>query len=133
MLHKKSDQMPGKRKFKDVDPQPVIHESRRVQIYGERSKPAKKAKKIDFEERKQTSAVNDLKKHIRDLRRKLERVTNLPADVRAEDERALAAYEQELTLAEQKKTRDACIKKWHMVRFFGEWLIGVEVVKCQAK
>ena len=112
--------MPGKRKLGDLNPQPAVHESRRTQVYGDRPKPAKKAKKIDFENRKPTSAVNDLKKHIRDLRRKLDRVQDLPADVRAEDERALAAYEQELALAEQKKVRDACIKRWHMVRFFGE-------------
>lgn len=114
--------MPGKRKFKEVDAQPGVHESRRVQVYGDKPKPAKKIRQTDFENRKQTSAVNDTKKHIRDLRRRLARVTDLPADVRAEDERALAAYEQELVAAEQKKIRDACIKRWHMVRFFGEQL-----------
>ena len=124
---RQSHKMPGKRKFSDLNAQPAVHESRRVQVYGDKPKPAKKAKKIDFENRTPTSAVNDLKKHIRDLRRKLIRLQDLPADVRAENERALAAYEQELALAEQKKVRDACIKRWHMVRFFGElekfWLV----------
>lgn len=114
--------MPGKRKYRDLEPQSNgVHESRRVQIYGDRPKPAKKARKIELPHKQHTSAVNDIKKHIRDLRRRLERVSDLPADVRAEDERALAAYEHELAAAEAKKLRDQCIRKWHMVRFFGLW------------
>ena len=48
----------------------------------------------------------------------MERADDLPADVRIENERALAAYEQELVAALAEKTRQKMIKKYHMVRFF---------------
>lgn len=54
------------------------------------------------------------------MTRKLERVDGLSADVRIEDERALAAYQQELVDAEAEKLRNRMIGKYHMVRFFGE-------------
>ena len=65
------------------------------------------------------SSVNTIKKRIRDVKRRLERSQNLPATIRVEDERALATYEQELAAADEEKTRQKMIKKYHMVRFFG--------------
>ena len=49
----------------------------------------------------------------------MDHADDLPADVRIEDERALAAYEQELAAADAEKTKQKMIKKYHMVRFFG--------------
>ncbi len=54
------------------------------------------------------------------MTRKLERAEDLPANVRIEDERALATYQQELASAQAEKTRQKMIKKYHMVRFFGK-------------
>ncbi|KAI9740634.1 MAG: 18S rRNA maturation protein [Claussenomyces sp. TS43310] len=64
------------------------------------------------------ASVNAIKTRIRDITRRLERLEDLPADVRAEDERALAAYRQELAAAEDEKIRQKMIKRYHMVRFF---------------
>jgi rRNA-processing protein Efg1 len=65
------------------------------------------------------SSVHAVKKRIRDVKRRLERCPNLPANVRVEDERALAVHEQELATALEEKNRQKMIKRYHMVRFFG--------------
>jgi hypothetical protein len=112
-----------KRKYEETNPQEAVHASRQSQVYGNTVKPAKKPRRFEPPvERKQAhaSSVNAIKKRIRDVSRKLERTEDLPADVRAEDERALAAYQQELASAQAEKTRQKMIKKYHMVRFFGK-------------
>ncbi|KAM0131734.1 hypothetical protein ACHAQE_004838 [Botrytis cinerea] len=112
--------MAPKRKLSDSDAPEVVHPSRQVQVYGDEPKPAKKRKSEPAFNKKQAhaSSVNTIKKKIRDITRKLERAQDLPADVRVEDERALAAYQQELASAEAEKIRQKMIKKYHMVRFF---------------
>lgn len=110
-----------KRKYQEATPQEAVHASRQSQVYGNPSKPAKKPRRFEPPvQRKQAhaSSVNAIKKRVRDVTRKLERAEDLPADVRAEDERALAAYQQELASAQAEKTRQKMIKKYHMVRFF---------------
>ncbi|KAI9645906.1 rRNA-processing protein efg1 [Ciborinia camelliae] len=111
--------MAPKRKL-DSDAPEVVHPSRQVQVYGDEPKPAKKRKSEPAFNKKQAhaSSVNTIKKKIRDITRKLERAQDLPADVRVEDERALASYQQELASAEAEKIRQKMIKKYHMVRFF---------------
>ena len=112
-----------KRKYQEATPQEAVHASRHSQVYGNPSKPAKKPRRFEPPvQRKQAhaSSVNAIKKRVRDVTRKLERAEDLPADVRAEDERALAAYQQELASAQAEKTRQKMIKKYHMVRFFGK-------------
>ncbi|TVY15659.1 rRNA-processing protein efg1 [Lachnellula arida] len=115
--------MAGKRKFDDSDAREAVHESRQIQVYGSDPKPttAKKPRRQEPKEYKKqlhASSVNDIKKRIRNVTRRLERVEDLPANVRIEDERALAAYQQELAAAEAEKIRQKMIKKYHMVRFF---------------
>lgn len=112
--------MAPKRKLSDSDAPEVVHPSRQVQVYGDEPKPAKKRKSEPAFNKKQAhaSSVNTIKKKIRDTTRKLERAQDLPADVRVENERALAAYQQELASAEAEKIRQKMIKKYHMVRFF---------------
>ncbi|TVY85561.1 rRNA-processing protein efg1 [Lachnellula suecica] len=115
--------MAGKRKNEEADPRQAVHESRQYQVYGnDNPKPAKKPRRQEQpkEHKKQAhaSSVNDIKKRIRDVTRRLQRVEDLPADVRIEDERALAAYQQELAAAEAEKIRQKMISKYHMVRFF---------------
>ncbi|KAF5873601.1 putative rrna-processing protein efg1 protein [Botrytis fragariae] len=112
--------MAPKRKLSESDAAEVVHPSRQVQVYGDEPKPAKKRKSEPAFNKKQAhaSSVNTIKKKIRDITRKLERAQDLPADVRVEDERALAAYQQELASAEAEKIRQKMIKKYHMVRFF---------------
>jgi hypothetical protein len=120
-LQRLNDTMAPKRKLSESEPEEVVHPSRQVQVYGDNPKPAKKRKSESGSTKKQihASSVNAIKKRIRDVSRKLERSQDLPANVRIENERALAAYQQELASAEAEKIRQKMIKKYHMVRFFG--------------
>jgi hypothetical protein len=79
-----------------------------------------------YKKQAHASSVNTIKKRIRDVTRKLERAEDLPANVRVDDERALATYQQELAAADAEKTRQKMIKKYHMVRFF-----GMQGIPCQ--
>ncbi|KAF8864113.1 hypothetical protein BDZ45DRAFT_643423 [Acephala macrosclerotiorum] len=111
--------MAPKRKHQEPEDHSAVHASRQSQVYGTEPKPAKKQRKSE-PTRKQihASSVNAIKKKIRDVSRRLERSEDIPADIRVQDERALASYEQELAAAEAEKNRQKMIKKYHMVRFF---------------
>lgn len=116
--------MPQKRKRTEDAPE-IVHPSRQAQVPGAAPKPAKKPRRSEpiYKKQAHASSVNAIKKRIRDVTRKLERSDSLPANVRAEDERALAQYQQELADAEIEKIRNKMIKKYHMVRFFGKSII----------
>jgi outer membrane biosynthesis protein TonB len=122
-MQKDRTTMATKRKHEESEQQEAVHAERQAQVYGSNPKPAKKPRRIESTAPKKkqahASSVNAIKKRIRDVRRRLERADDLPADVRIENERALAAYEQELVAALAEKTRQKMIKKYHMVRFFG--------------
>jgi hypothetical protein len=80
--------------------------------------------------RRKGTAVNHLKKRIRDINRLLERSESMPADVRINNERALAAYKQDLSVASHNRLEQKLSKKYHMVRFFGKlysWLYNSNV------
>ncbi|KAG9244871.1 hypothetical protein BJ878DRAFT_459453 [Calycina marina] len=112
--------MAPKRKHEE-DEAPVVHESRQFQVLGSAPKAAKKPRRFEPTAPRvqiHASSVNAIKKRIRDVSRKLERVDDLPPQVRVENERALAGYEQELIAAEAEKIRQKMISKYHMVRFF---------------
>ena len=117
-----------KRKREESEPQEDVHPSRQALVYGTNSNGRKKSRRpkapVD-DEQARTPSVNAIKKRIRDVSRRLQLVDHLPANVRIEDERALAAYQQDLAAAEAEKTRQKMIKKYHMVRFFGmlDWKI----------
>lgn len=68
-------------------------------------------------------SINRLKKKIRSTTRVLNHSDNLPAGVRIEKERALAGYQHDLEQAALKKQRQRMIKKYHMVRFFGQYAL----------
>ncbi|XRM38119.1 rRNA-processing protein efg1 [Aspergillus tubingensis] len=61
-------------------------------------------------------SVNELKKRIRDVKRLLNK-TDLPADARIVQERALSGYEKELEDELKRRDRSKMIKKYHFVRF----------------
>lgn len=118
----RDDKMGPKRKHQESEPQEAVHASRQFQVYGNNPKPAKRPRRTEppiYKKQAHASSVNAIKKRIRDVTRKLERSEDLPANVRNEDERALAAYQQELAAAEAEKVRQKMIKRYHMVRFFG--------------
>lgn len=112
--------MAPKRKYQEPEAEDGVHASRQLQVYGNKPRPAKKPRNSEPARRQlHASSVNAIKKKIRDVSRRLERSETVPADIRVQDERALATYEQELAEAEAEKTRQKLIKKYHMVRFFG--------------
>ena len=113
--------MAPKRKHEETELEEAVHPSRQFQVPGSQPKP-KKPRKFEppvYKKQAHASSVNAIKKRIRDVTRRLERSENAPADKKLEDERALAAYQQELASAEAEKIRQKMIKKYHMVRFFG--------------
>ncbi|KAL8803511.1 MAG: hypothetical protein Q9182_003112 [Xanthomendoza sp. 2 TL-2023] len=71
--------------------------------------------------RSNTTSINALKSAIRNVSRVLDHDQNLPLKVRIEKERALAGYKQDLEKAQEGKGRQRMIKKYHMVRFFGQY------------
>lgn len=111
--------MSTKRKYDHSDDQPAIHASRLSQVPSNNPPPWKKPRKTQTPTSDGTSSVHVIKKRMRDVTRKL-RSDNLPADIRVENERALAAYEQELEVVQAEKIKKKMISKYHMVRFFGE-------------
>jgi len=118
--------MGTKRKHSELE---GVHPSRQAQVPGASSKPRKKPRRMGPQLHKKTkslTSINAIKKRIRDVKRRLERLEDLPANIRVENERALAAYQEELAAAEEEKTRQKMISKYHMVRFFGMyhlWLV----------
>ncbi|RKF71207.1 rRNA-processing protein efg1 [Golovinomyces cichoracearum] len=98
-----------------------VHESRHAQIYGNGSKPSKKPRRKEITQipkQHSPSSINAIKKRLRDVNRRLERSDKISAEIRAQDERAREAYQQELAVAEAEKRRQRMIKKYHMVKFF---------------
>lgn len=116
--------MSGKRKHSELQ-QDGIHASRQALVETTDSQPAKRRMHASTQmhhrpDLSATKSVNAIKTRIRDITRRLERFVDLPADVRAEDERALAGYRQDLLVAIEDKFKQKMIKRYHMVRFFGE-------------
>lgn len=97
---------------KDFDPK---HPKRKTPY----SKPKPKSSQSQEREEKQYPSVNDLKRRIRDVKRLLAK-TDLPADKRIIQERALSGYEKELADEERRRERSRMIKKYHFVRFLGK-------------
>lgn len=90
--------------------------------YVPRTRPHKQRRRDDPPP---STSVNRIKGKLRDVTRTLERSKNLPADIRIEKERALAGYKTDLENAEKEKRKQQMIKKYHMVRFFGQSLFAV--------
>ena len=63
--------------------------------------------------------IGALRNSIRNLERLLQHNENLPANVRAEKERALESYKIDLEEADETRRSKKIIKKYHGVRFFG--------------
>jgi len=94
-----------------------VHPSRQQNLPNAPERRGKKRKLAAIDT--STKSVNPLKTRIRDLSRELKHKEGLPAHVRANKERELAAHRTDLASAMQKRTKSAMIAKYHKVRFFG--------------
>ncbi|KAI9837959.1 MAG: hypothetical protein M1819_006113 [Sarea resinae] len=110
-----------------MPPTSNIHPSRQAFHTTTRPNKSKKPKTTPFTAPTPTTSTATLKKRIRSLTRLLARSSTsdpasdkLPADVRRDTERALAAYKQELQELEEERDRSRLIGKYHMVRFIAE-------------
>ncbi|BCS29167.1 Efg1 domain-containing protein [Aspergillus puulaauensis] len=110
---------------KDFDPK---HPKRKTPY----SKQKPKTSQSQEREEKQYPSVNDLKRRIRDVKRLLAK-TDLPADKRIIQERALSGYEKELADEERRRERSRMIKKYHFVRFLDRKTATKEVNKLTRK
>lgn len=77
-------------------------------------------------------SVNELKRRIRDVKRLLNRA-DLPADARIVQERALAGYEKDLKEEVERRHRSEMIKKYHFVRFLGEFSVSFVPTTCVSR
>ncbi len=89
--------------------------------------PIKKYKK---HEKKKHSAkegsMNWAKKRVRTIERRFQRDTdNIPQNIQKELERELASHQKRIAETQGKKRRHQMIKRYHMVRFFGMYLVAV--------
>jgi uncharacterized FlaG/YvyC family protein len=110
--------MSSKRKASEISGQ--VHPSRQEIVPGAKP-PKKKPRKLGPQAPRpppSETSINAIKKRIRDVRRRLERLEDLPADIRVQDERDLAEMEQNLASLQEQKQRNKMIGKYHMVRFF---------------
>ncbi|KAK1088907.1 hypothetical protein LTR48_001092 [Friedmanniomyces endolithicus] len=100
-------------------PDSAVHPSRLAQVPPEpsrkRRKQTEKPAHITGPSFKKAHPVHDLKAQIRSLRRLLEHtsISELPATVRVEKERALQSAQRELIEAERARKRSDIIGRWH--------------------
>lgn len=116
--------MSKKRDFTEIgspDPEervtaPHVHNDRQHMIKKQKSneKPSGKSKHRPNEGSSEWS-----KKRARTIDRLLKRNQDLPANVRNDLERELAALKTTVSDKAHQKKRSAMISKYHMVRFFG--------------
>lgn len=89
-------------------------------VPGEASDSSKRRKKLGQARHKAREGSSSYsKKRARNIERLLQRNQELPANVRNELERELAARKSDINDRLFRKKRSAMIAKYHMVRFFG--------------
>lgn len=103
----------------------AMPKDRRIEVDSRREilrrQPPRRHQKVDgAPQGSHIPSVAPLKSKIHDLTRALQHNERMPADVRVEKERALAGYRKDLENAEKEKQKQLLIKRYHMVRFFGE-------------
>lgn len=97
---------------------PYVHPSRHEQVPDEPRRKRQKPNNAGPKSFKKAHPVNELKSHVRSLKRLLEHNDDLPADVRVEKERALQSAQHELGETQKAKKRHDMIGRYHKIRFF---------------
>ncbi len=69
---------------------------------------------------KQGGGIGPLKQRIRDIERLFRQRDDLPANVRVELEREMDAHKHEVAVKEAESRQKEMVKRYHMVRFFGQ-------------
>lgn len=111
--------MNSKRKFSDFNADSSAQGESREFIPG--SHASKKLKEKNGKKNKtKPGSMNWVKKRVRTIERRFKAGHNMPANVQNDLERELAHYQQTIVETADEKKRKAMIKKYHMVRFFGE-------------
>ncbi|PHH79550.1 hypothetical protein CDD82_2324 [Ophiocordyceps australis] len=107
--------MGTKRSLQEMDPQGDPSGAAWAQM-----QPAKRTKKFDAKAKHNAKEGTSeyTKKRARNIQRLLKRQQDLPADVRNEMERELAALKTDMVDRLCHKKRSAMISRYHMVRFF---------------
>lgn len=116
--------MPSKRPFSEVDGAAAAEKEPRADNQAAAGGPRKR-KRVDKKSKGRADSVNALKKRVRTIERRFKNGSTLPPDVMAELQRELATNKAMIVESTLKKKRSEMISKYHMVRFFGEWLRGI--------
>jgi len=113
--------MSSKRKYSDISAaDPSETGEKHDNVHSQQGSNSKKKKST---EKAKPTSMNWVKKRVRTIERRLAIKDGLPANVRYELEKELDHHKSKISdLADHKKRRDV-IKKYHMVRFFGECLL----------
>lgn len=109
--------MSSKRKFSEFNAEPPSAGETRE--YAPSHQTSKHKKKKGPSKEKPTS-IAWLKKRARTIERRLNHKDSLPANVKHDLEKELDHHKQKLDDLADGRKRNAMIKKYHMVRFFGE-------------
>lgn len=115
--------MSSKRKFSDFKSEPSADGETRE--YAPSHQNSKNKKKNGPSKEKPTS-ISWVKKRARTIERRLNHKDSLPANVKHDLEKELDHHKQKLDDFADSRKRQSMIKKYHMVRFFGEWPPGLD-------
>ncbi|KAH7329164.1 hypothetical protein B0I35DRAFT_37772 [Stachybotrys elegans] len=111
--------MGSKRSFDNVDPEVSDNDSSDSQHADGDERASKRRKSgTNWKHKPSEGSYNHSKKRVRTIERLFKRNTDLPADVRNDLERELAALRTTVDDKSFQKHRSAMISKYHMVRFF---------------
>ncbi|PYI07305.1 hypothetical protein BO78DRAFT_396602 [Aspergillus sclerotiicarbonarius CBS 121057] len=105
----------------------TTHTHTTTHAHDQDAQPSRKKIHLPKKEHKYPS-VNELKKRIRDVKRLLNK-TDLPADARIVQERALSGYEKDLEDELKRRDRSKMIKKYHFVRFLDRKTASKEITR----
>ena len=96
-----------------------VHSSRLQNLPDGPKKPQRSRPRVENDEVSDSHSIGALKNSVRNLERLLQHNDKMPANVRAEKERALESYRSDLEKACEIRDNKKIIRRWHGVRFFG--------------
>lgn len=116
--------MGSKRPYSDVEgsaPQQNDASKKRKQPFKSHYKPSESSAS------KPGQSLNEIKKRARNIERRFAKGDDLPADVQQRLKRELVQCKRQIDDLQYKKKRTEMIGKYHRVRFFGMFLVHVNI------